>query len=61
MERENIRYYQTEVTDLNNTINALKNPLKGFNNRLNEAEQQYAGRQNNGAHQEQQKEKKKFK
>lgn len=53
MERENIRYYQTEVKKLKNIINALKNTLKEFNNRLNKAEQQQAGRQNKGAHQRQ--------
>ena len=32
-EVENIRKYQTEVTELKNVITELKNTLKGFNNR----------------------------
>lgn len=33
-QREDIRKYQTEVTELKNTITELKNTLKGFNSRL---------------------------
>lgn len=39
-EIENIIKYQIEVTDLNNTVNKLKNTLEGFNNRLDEAEEE---------------------
>lgn len=33
---DNIRKYQTEVTELKNTMTKLKNNLEGFNNRLDE-------------------------
>lgn len=33
-ETETIRRYQIEATELKNTITALKNTIKGFNNRL---------------------------
>ena len=36
---KNLRKYQTEVTDLKNTITKLKNTLEGFNSRLDEVEQ----------------------
>ena len=38
-EMENIRKYQIEVTELNNTIIELKTKLKGFKSRLEEAEE----------------------
>ena len=48
---KNLRKYQTEVTDLKNTITKLKNTLEGFNSRLDEVEQQVE-RPNNGTHQD---------
>lgn len=38
-ETEITRQHQTEVTELNNAINELKNTPKVFNNRLYEAEE----------------------
>ena len=35
---ENIKKYQTEVTELNNIIIELKHLIQGFNNRLKQAE-----------------------
>ena len=39
-EIEYIIKYQIEVTDLNNTVNKLKNTLEGFTNGLDEAEEE---------------------
>lgn len=37
-EIENIKMYQTEITEFKNTVTELKNSLQGFNSRLDEAE-----------------------
>lgn len=39
-ELENTRKYQTEVTEMKNTIITLKNTLEDFNRRLDEAKEQ---------------------
>ena len=38
-EMENIRKYQIDITELKNTITELKITLKGFNSKLDEAEE----------------------
>ena len=36
---ENIRKYQTELTEMRKTVAELKNTLEGFNSRLDEVEE----------------------
>ena len=38
-EIKNIREYQTEITQLNNTISEWKNSIEGFHSRLNQAKE----------------------
>ena len=37
--RENLRKYQTEITEVKNTATELKNTLERFNSRLDETEE----------------------
>lgn len=42
-EKENIRKYQTEITELKNIITEIKNTLDGFINRLDQIEERVKG------------------
>ena len=51
-----IEKYQTEVLELKNIIAKLKNTLKRFNSRLDEAKKGSVSRQGSGTHPEKQRE-----